>query len=111
MKAADDWMRQFQLKQAPTDLQRTRVHISDVVAQKLSEISKTTRDGVVIKLDKLLAKTGFGSVTECMRKIKERAVEVNGAVQDNPFYSVQSQLPVVLVLKLGRKMREAEIYS
>src|SRR5215468_8529748 len=111
MQAAEDWVRQFQLKQAPIDLQRIRVHISEVVAQKSSEISKTTQDGVVIKLDKLLAKTGFGSVTECMRKIKERAVEVDGAVQENPFYSVQSQLPVVLVLKLGRKMREAEIYS
>jgi len=111
INAAEDWVRQFQLKQPPIDLQRIRVHISEVVAQKSSEISKTTQDGVVIKLDKLLAKTGFGSVTECMRKIKERAVEVDGAVQENPFYSVQSQLPVVLVLKLGRKMREAEIYS
>jgi len=107
IKAADEWMRQFQLKEAPIDLQRVRVHISEVMAQSIPEAA---RNGLSVKLDKLLAKAGFGSVSECARKIKERAVEVNGAVQENPFYFIQSELPVVLVLRLGRKMREAEIY-
>ncbi|HEV7673589.1 MAG TPA: tyrosine--tRNA ligase, partial [Candidatus Angelobacter sp.] len=111
ISAADDWMRQFQLKQAPVELERSGVCISAIAVQDGAGGPKKTEDGngFVIRLDKLLAKAAFGSVSECMRKIREGAVEMDGAVTREQFVSISSKLPVVVVLRLGRKVREAEI--
>jgi tyrosyl-tRNA synthetase len=111
-KAADHWMRQFQMKQAPSDLARASVQFSDVAVQDGSGKPKKTDDGngLIVRLDKLLAKAGFGSVTECMRKIKEGAVEVEGAKQQSQFYPISQNLPVTLVVKMGRQMRKTEIH-
>jgi tyrosyl-tRNA synthetase len=111
LRAADNWMRQFQMKEAPQELERTCVKIAEIAVQDDNGNLKRTDDGngIVVRLDKMLAKTGFGSVSECMRKIKEGGVEMDGAVKREQFVSVPSSFPVVVVLRLGRKIREAEI--
>ena len=111
IKAADHWMRQFQMKQAPDDLERITVNVFDIGVQEGNGELKKTADGngVVVRLDKLLAKAGMGSVSECMRKIKEGAVEVQGARQETQFYAISNAFPVELVVKMGRRMREVLI--
>ena len=111
-RAGDDWMRQFQLKQAPQQRECVSVRLSDVAAQDLNGSPKKTDDGngLLVRLDKLLSKAGFGSVSECMRKIKEGAVEVDGARQQSQFYAIATALPIRLIVKMGRQIREAEIH-
>ena len=112
-KAADHWMKQFQMKQAPGDLEQVTVSIPEIAVHDGHGNLKKTDDGngLVVRLDKLLAKAGLGSVSECARKIKEGAVEVEGARQETQFYPISGTLPVKLVVKMGRQMREVEVQS
>jgi tyrosyl-tRNA synthetase len=111
LSAAEDWMRQFQLKQAPQHREYVRVRLSDVAVQDGHGNPKRTEnaDGLIVRLDKLLCKAGFGSVSECMRKIKEGAVQVDGAVHRTQTIAVSANLQKTLDLKLGRKVREVAI--
>jgi tyrosyl-tRNA synthetase len=111
VNAGDDWMRQFQLKQAPQQRECVSVRLSDVAAQDVKGSPKKTEDGsgILVRLDKLLSKAGFGSVSQCMRKIKEGAVEIDGARQLSQFYAIATVLPTRLIVKMGRQIREAEI--
>jgi len=112
LRAADDWMRQFQMKEAPRQLEQARVSIADIGVQDGNGNFKKTEDGIrlIVRLDKMLARAGFGSVSECMRKIKEGAVQLNGATTRDQFVAVTSNLPAIVVLRLGRKIREVEIH-
>jgi tyrosyl-tRNA synthetase len=111
VEAGEDWARQFQLKQAPQHRERVTVLLADVVVQDANGGHKRADngEGIIVRLDKLLAKAGFGSVSECMRKIKEGAVQVDGAVQRMQTIAVSMALKRNLDVRLGRKIREVEI--
>src|ERR1019366_8123523 len=101
-KAAEDWARQFQKGGVPGEAEKVTVALVGIVGGSTkSEIQDLiddpgcfpipNRDTVrnappaqqrkLIRLDKLLAKTGLAeSGSDAQRKIKQRAVQINGQV-------------------------------
>src|SRR4030095_4917661 len=90
-KAGADWAKQFQ-----------RHEVTDAVEE--GEVTaEQTPDGKV-RLDKLLAKVGLAdSVSDAVRKLKQRSVKVNGEVQTAPALSLDALTPVTL--QVGRKIK------
>jgi tyrosyl-tRNA synthetase len=93
-KAAEDWAKQFQKNEVPEDL------------EEIETSMEVTSDGR-IRLDKLLAKVGLAdSVTDAARKIRQKAVKVNGEVQTDSLISIDNQ---PLILQVGRKIKKVRV--
>ena len=91
-KAGEDWAKQFQKDEVPEDLVEEAVSI------------ETTPDGRV-RLDKLLARCGLAdSVSDAVRKLKQKSVRVNGQVTTDPL--VQMDLSKPFVMQVGRKIKK-----
>jgi tyrosyl-tRNA synthetase len=116
-KAAEDWAKQFQRHQVPEDAQRIAVEVSKVRAADVSpdhgqggaaqninsDPSDTTR--LFIRADKLIKEAGLAaSVAEAGRKIKERAVSINGQVLRNHVIVVSPAEPLAVRAGRGIKM-------
>ncbi len=115
-KAAEDWARQFQKDQVPEDAQRVAVEVSKVRAADVmpdagqggaapsinSDPSDPTR--LPIRVDKLVKEAGLAtSVAEAGRKIREKAVSINGQlVQD---YVIVVSPDGVLTVRVGRGIK------
>jgi tyrosyl-tRNA synthetase len=100
-KAAEDWAKQFQKDEVPEDVEEVSVALADVC----------TKEGNGIRLDRLLVKVGLvQSASEGGRKIKEKAVRVNGELHDSPIINLKpdSALPE-LSLRVGRKIKKTVI--
>ena len=90
-KEGEDWAKQFQRHEVPDD------------AEEVEVTAEQTPDGKV-RLDKLLAKVGLAdSVSDAVRKLKQRSVKVNGEVQTAPALSLDTLTPVTL--QVGRKIK------
>jgi tyrosyl-tRNA synthetase len=99
-KVAADWARQFQKDEAPEQLQQVAVKFEDVAAK--------SANGHAVKLDKVLARAGLAdSATDALRKIKNRAVRIDGEVKTEPILPVK--LPAEFVARVGRLMKKIEI--
>jgi tyrosyl-tRNA synthetase len=86
--AAKDWAEQFQEGRVPD-------HVSEVAIE-------VTENGV--RLDKLLFRVDLAeSVTDAGRKLKQKAVKVNGALVTDPVTRIDLSEPVTL--QVGRKIR------
>jgi tyrosyl-tRNA synthetase len=86
--AAKDWTEQFQEGRIPD-------HVLEVAIE-------VTENGV--RLDKLLFRVDLAeSVTDAGRKLKQKAVKVNGAVVTDPVTRIDLSEPVTL--QVGRKIR------
>jgi len=85
-KAAEDWAKQFQKDQVPENIEEVSVGVLEVqaiVGHPKDSISEGI--GLPLRLDKLIARAGFASsVSEASRKIKEKAVRVDGKVEEKP---------------------------
>jgi tyrosyl-tRNA synthetase len=106
-KAAEDWAKQFQKDEMPEDLESVEVSLDLVTAQ-----TKSPRgDGhCPVKLDKLLVQAGLaGSASEAGRKIKERAVSLDGRVATELRVALPLQTPISV--RLGRKIKRVTITS
>jgi tyrosyl-tRNA synthetase len=91
-KAAEDWAKQFQKHEVPDDVQEVEASV------------EITPDGRV-RLDKLLAREGLAdSVSDAVRKIKQKAVRVNGDLATDAVASLDLRQP--LILQVGRKIRK-----
>jgi tyrosyl-tRNA synthetase len=91
-KAAEDWSTQFQKQEVPEDIEEQTVSV------------EVGADGKV-RLDKLLAQCGLAdSVSDAGRKLKQRAVKVNGELQTEAHVSWDGRQP--LILQAGRKIRK-----
>jgi tyrosyl-tRNA synthetase len=91
-KAAGDWAKQFQRNEVPDD-------IEEVIASV-----EVTADGLV-RLDKLLARCGLAdSVSDAARKLKQKAVKVNGALKIDAVTSIDASQPIIL--QVGKKIRK-----
>ncbi len=89
-KAKDDWAKQFQKNEVP-----------DAVEEVTIEENK-------MRLDKLLAKVGLAdSVSDAVRKVKQKAVKVNGEVSADPAAQVDIQQPITL--QVGRKIKKVRV--
>jgi len=94
-KAAEDWAKQFQKGGVPED-------VEEIVAEV-----ELTGEGRV-RLDKLLARVGLAdSVSDALRKLKQKAVKVNGELQTDSVASLDLSQPVVL--QVGRKIKKVRV--
>lgn len=99
-QGAEDWAKQFQKDETPENVERVAVAYPDIAAGG--------RDGHAVKLDKLLARCGLAeSVTDAVRKIKQKAVRVDGEVRTDLILPLQ--LPAELLLRVGRNIRKVHI--
>jgi tyrosyl-tRNA synthetase len=88
-RADRDWASQFQEGRVPD-------HVLEVAIE-------TTESGV--RLDKLLARVDLAeSVSDAGRKLKQKAVRVNGEIQTDPVTRIDLSQPVTL--QVGRKIRK-----
>jgi tyrosyl-tRNA synthetase len=105
-KAGEDWAKQFQKGGVPDDIEEVIVSLSAVEGR--SEGGSGEISGVVerrIKLDKLLFQIGLAdSVSDAVRKIKQKAVKVNGEPKTDPviFWNPKDDM----TLKAGRKIKK-----
>ena len=61
-----------------------------------------------VRLDKLLAREGLAdSVTDAVRKLKQKAVKVNGELMSDSVVSLDLDQPITL--QVGRKIKKVRI--
>ena len=107
-KASEDWAKQFQKGETPETLEEVSISLSEVRG------SGSSQSGEPLKLDKIIARAGLASsTTEASRKIKEKAVRVDGEVTTTPvIYRGTLDDPafhVVLVVRVGRQTKKVII--
>jgi tyrosyl-tRNA synthetase len=111
VKAGEDWAKQFQKHEVPEEIEEIRVRIADLapLAQDGGASQPVTWDGsaaqyFVVKTEKLLRQTGLvSSGAEAVRKIKERAVSLNGTVVVAIAISISPEKPITV--RMGRKVK------
>ncbi|MGA7288748.1 MAG: S4 domain-containing protein, partial [Terriglobales bacterium] len=119
-KAAEDWARQFQQDQVLEDLPEVKILISKVriadVAPDSNEggnaqdVTSNLSDIEVLRADKLIREAGFVvSTTEGSRRVKEKAVHINGHVIERLAIRVCPQEP--LVVRVGKKVKRVLLAS
>jgi len=101
-KAADDWAKQFQKREVPEDVEEIAVPLDALSSDSL------VPGVLLIKLDKLLSQTGLAeSVSDAVRKIKQKAVRVNGELKTDPRLPWNlKDLNEPLTVKVGRKIKK-----
>jgi tyrosyl-tRNA synthetase len=113
-KAAEDWAKQFQKSEVPQTLDEVRISVAKVrVADTLPNpgeggtaqvITSDLADAEVLRVDKLVREAGLaGSTAEAGRKIKEKAVHVNGRLIESLAILVSLREP--LVVRVGKKIK------
>ena len=115
-KAAGDWARQFQKDEVPENGEEEhksilRVRVADVLpgdredgASQRINSDPNDRSSFLIKVDKLVKEAGLAaSVTEANRKVKERAVSVNGELIEEPAIGISATQ--ALTLRVGKRVR------
>jgi len=115
-KAAEDWSRQFQKDELPQDAQRVAVKVSKVRAADVMpdsgqggappNINSDPSDPIrlFIRTDKLVKEAGLASsVAEASRKIREKAVSINGQLIQN--YVIVVSPNGTLTVRVGRGMK------
>ena len=113
-KTADEnWSKQFQKDEVPENLEAVNISLSEVGWSTSTELGSPVVSGakepIGVRLDKVLVKSGLvSSSTEASRKIKERAVHVEGIVQESTRISID-KIPASLVIRLGKKIRRVNI--
>jgi tyrosyl-tRNA synthetase len=99
-RAAEDWAKQFQKDEVPESVEQTSVAFAEIAS----------KDGEGARLDKLLARVGLAqSVSEAGRKIKEKAVSVDGQVVTQPAIALSPG--TAATLRVGRKIKKVLITS
>jgi tyrosyl-tRNA synthetase len=109
-RAQEDWSRQFQGQDAPEDIPEVEVKIADICGSdfKFRAAPMAYAVGVPIKVDRLLAQAGLvGSNSEGMRKIKEKAVKIDGNLVTEPIATCSIKQP--LIVRVGRQIRRVRI--
>jgi tyrosyl-tRNA synthetase len=125
-KAAEDWAKQFQKGEVPSDVPRVAVKLDKIAVGGAKEIeqerthfplyeTQREQDGSLdlqkikaVRLDKLLVEAGFvDSRTEADRKIRARAVRVMNKVIPVPILT--TFVPYDLLTTLGRQTKIVSI--
>src|SRR5271167_240044 len=100
-EASENWEKIFQKKEVPADIPQVSVSYEDIAAKD---------GGGAVKLDKLLARCGLAeSVSDGLRKIKARAVQVDGVVKTEPILHVK--VPAEMTIRVGRMLRKVTILA
>ena len=100
-RAAEDWSKQFQKRQVPEHVEEIAVPLDVFSAPSLIE------EVLLIKLDKLLSEVGLAdSVSDAGRKIRQKAVRVNGELKTEPRMPwKRKDLKESLTVRAGRKIK------
>ena len=119
-KAAEDWAKQFQRGDAPEDVEAVEVSAAVVRAVNVSlepgdsgaaqniDCDLTELDPIVMRPDKMIKEAGLAaSISEAGRKIRERAVEINGQVVVAAAVIVSGQRP--LTVRVGKRVRRIHL--
>jgi tyrosyl-tRNA synthetase len=115
-KAGDDWAKQYQQDEVPENVEEVRINIlrvrvADVLpgdtggetSQRIN-LEPNNRTSFVIKIDKLVKEAGLAtSVTEANRKLKERAVSINGELIEQPAIGISAKQ--ALTLRVGKRVK------
>jgi len=101
-QAATNWEKQFQRDEVPENLEKLELKAHDLIA------SAGAAGEVKVRLDKLLKESGFtSSRSEAERKIKERAVKVNGEVVESLVLSIA--VPDEITIRLGKRIKQIRL--
>ena len=99
-QADENWAKQFQRKEMPTDAEE--VHVS---RESLGWNAETQS----IRVDKLLAHCSLAdSATDASRKLKSNAVAINGASHSAPWLRLEA-LPAHVPIRVGKRAKIAVI--
>jgi tyrosyl-tRNA synthetase len=118
VKAEADWARQFQKSEVPDDIEEVTISSAKVrigeVSPDSSEggtaqvIGSDLTDAEVFRVDKLIREAGLAvSMSEAGRKIKERAVYINGYLIQGPAILVSRN--EALVVRVGKKIKKVTL--
>ncbi len=103
VRAADDWAKQFQRDEVPAEIEEVSLSYDDVAASL-----KLGGGTGAVKLDRLLARAGLAeSISDAGRKIKVKAVRVEGEVKVEPILHIQA--PAKLTIRVGRLIKRVTI--
>ena len=120
-RAAEDWAKQFQKREAPEEMETITVERGTLRASEFELSSGIPADAYevetarnsnsslfLVKLDRLLAEARLAeSVSDANRKIKQRSVQIDGQVVEKTKIIVP--LPCSLTIRVGRQIRRVEI--
>ena len=120
-KAAEDWAKQFQKREAPEEIETVSVERAALRASQFErssgipadahevEIARSSHSSLfLVKLDRLLAEARLAeSVSDANRKIKQRSVEIDGTLVEKTKIIIP--LPCTLTIRVGRQIRRVEI--
>ncbi|HSB74508.1 MAG TPA: tyrosine--tRNA ligase [Terriglobales bacterium] len=120
-RAAEDWARQFQKREAPEEIESVSVNREALRPSEMDRNAPPPADACrpdiggsptgpqfLVKLDRLLAECRLAeSVSDANRKIKQRSVQVNGKGVE--ITKLVIPLPCTLTIRVGRQIRKVEI--
>jgi tyrosyl-tRNA synthetase len=109
--AEEDWARQFQKDETPESVEEITVKLQEV-SGLISDRSDPVHSGLgqPLKLDKIIARAGLtNSVSEAGRKIKEKAVRVDGELVAVPVIHrgalADPDYREVMTVRVGRQTK------
>jgi tyrosyl-tRNA synthetase len=114
-KAGEDWARQFQQQDIPESVPEVRIEAAKVrIVDALPDagegggpqiITADLSDPEILRADKLIREAGFvSSTTEAGRKIKEKALHINGHLIDRLAILVCPKES--LLVRVGKKIKK-----
>jgi tyrosyl-tRNA synthetase len=119
-KAAEDWARQFQKGEMPEDAEEVEINSAVIRAGDLApdtgqnasilniDCDLTETNASVIRVDKMLKEAGLAkSFSEAGRKIRERAVEINGQTVIGSMVLVSGLRP--LTVRVGKRVKQIRL--
>jgi tyrosyl-tRNA synthetase len=122
-KAGEDWAKQYQKDEAPDVLELVTVPLARILTGSGEAVDLKTPPAdvlvlaldrgldtaVVVRVDKLLAEASLAeSATDGGRKIKQKAVEIDGQFVDKPKLAVPRPARP-LIVRAGRSMKRVVI--
>ncbi|HUO25873.1 MAG TPA: tyrosine--tRNA ligase [Candidatus Aquilonibacter sp.] len=120
-KAGEDWAKQFQKDEVPEDLEEIKVGVGKIkgtanirISDALPDpsdggaaqpVTSNLADAEILRADKLLKEAGLvTSTAEGGRKIKEKAVSINGRAVVVP--AILASISEPLTVRVGKKIRK-----
>jgi tyrosyl-tRNA synthetase len=110
-RAAEDWAKQFQKDEVPANVEEAEIPLAAVWGATDKEAiwdavpEGTSLPDCRIKLDKLIALAGLAdSITDAVRKLKQKAVKVDGEIKTDPiiFWNPRNDM----TLRVGKKIKK-----
>jgi tyrosyl-tRNA synthetase len=122
-KAGEDWAKQYQKDETPDVLQQVTIPMARILAGSGEAVAIRTPPAdvlvlmldrgldtaVLVRVDKLLAEASLAeSASDGSRKIKQRAVEIDGQLVDKPKLAAPRPTRS-LIVRAGRSMKRVVI--